>query len=89
MRCHLIGRQRLKVAKGISLKTDRPLIYISLGTIVNNAVPQQAVLKMADQPTNARRVCELGLGMKELMWKCPGNKGGVEEILNFYSRGEK
>ncbi len=174
-------------------KTDRPLIYISLGTIVNGAIPffkkcieafrdeevdvimsvgknvkvekfgeiptnfyiyntvsQQAVLKMADvfvthggmnsvseamaegvpmvvipfmadQPTNARRVCELGLGkrleykyisserlreivwnvladknildcvleMKELMWKCPGNKGGVEEILNFYSKGEK
>ena len=79
-------------------------------------VPMVVIPFMADQPTNARRVCELGLGksleyknitseilkemvwdvlkdtsvannvmrMKELMQECPGNKGGVDEIIKFY-----
>ncbi len=93
----------------------------SVSEAMAEGVPMVVIPFMADQPTNARRVCELGLGkrleykyisserlreivwnvladknildcvleMKELMWKCPGNKGGVEEILNFYSKGEK
>lgn len=174
-------------------KGNRPLIYISLGTIVKgakgffekcieafgyeeidvimsvgkdvkieklgripdnfhiyNTVPQQAVLNMADvfithggmnsvseamvagvpmmvipfmadQPTNARRICKLGIGkrleygeisvenlrktlkailkdenilenvlkMKKTMAKCPGNQGGVKEILEFYHKEKK
>lgn len=93
----------------------------SVSEAMAEGVPMVVIPFMADQPTNARRVCELGLGkrleykhissemiretvwdvlkdknisdcvlgMKELMWKCPGNRGGVEEILNFYSKGEK
>lgn len=88
----------------------------SVSEAMVEGVPMVVIPFMADQPTNARRVCELGLGkkleykkltseilqetvwdvlkddtisesvagIKEIMLKCPGNKGGAEEILKFY-----
>lgn len=93
----------------------------SVSEAMVEGVPMVVIPFMADQPTNARRVCELGLGkkleyknitsemlretvwdvlkddtisecvirMKEKMSKCLGNKGGAEEILHFYNKGEK
>ncbi len=92
----------------------------SVSEAMVEGVPMVVIPFMADQPTNAQRVCELGLGkrleyktltseilkktvwevlkdesiankamrMKELMKECPGNKGGVVEIFNFYNKGE-
>lgn len=93
----------------------------SVSEAMVEGVPMVVIPFMADQPTNARRVCELGIGkkleykhvtskmlretvcavlkdksianntmkMKDLMSKCQGNRGGAEEILNFYNKGDQ
>lgn len=90
----------------------------SVSEAMVEGVPMVVIPFMADQPTNARRVCELGIGkrlnykeisakilrktvdvvlkdesilenvlrMKNVMEECPGNRGGVKEILEFYHK---
>jgi MGT family glycosyltransferase len=90
----------------------------SVSEAMVEGVPMVVIPFMADQPTNARRVCELGIGksikyqeisaeilkktvnavlkdenilenvlkMKNMMVECPGNRGAVKEILEFYQK---